>query len=177
VTGLTRLAAAIGGPPSADAGLDLDSQKISLHDDFIADPVDPLMPGGAPAVIIRDSSLDRWFAVIRERIVGHADHPDAIRSPSDAFTREGSAVTTDAVFLRKRAPGQEPERADPEWPETPVIGIAAAGSSYLQESFSEILQAAVFPFGRPGKSDHPSTRSGASRATASAPYMPRPISP
>jgi hypothetical protein len=59
VTGRILLDAAIGSPPSADAGPDLDSQKISLHDDFIADPVDSLMPGGAPTVIISDDKLDK----------------------------------------------------------------------------------------------------------------------
>ena len=35
-----------------------------------------------------------------------ADFLGAIRLPSDAFKREGTAVVTDIVFLRKRAPGR-----------------------------------------------------------------------
>ena len=43
----------------------------------------------------------------------------AIRLPSDAFKREGTAVVTDIVFLRKRAPGEPAHHADPDW-----LGIA-----------------------------------------------------
>jgi N12 class adenine-specific DNA methylase len=43
----------------------------------------------------------------------------AIRLPSDAFKREGTAVVTDIVFLRKRAPGEPAHHADPDW-----LGVA-----------------------------------------------------
>jgi hypothetical protein len=67
VTRLTLLDAAVGSPPSADVGLGLDSQKISLHDDFIADPVDSPMPDGALAVIGRHPTLDPGTRAVRRR--------------------------------------------------------------------------------------------------------------
>ena len=48
-----------------------------------------------------------------------ADFVGAIRLPSDAFKREGTAVVTDIVFLRKRAPGEPARHADPDW-----LGVA-----------------------------------------------------
>ena len=48
-----------------------------------------------------------------------ADFVGAIRLPSDAFKREGTAVVTDILFLRKRAPGEPARHADPDW-----LGIA-----------------------------------------------------
>src|SRR5262249_12014790 len=44
-----------------------------------------------------------------------ADFVGAIRLPSDAFKREGTAVVTDIVFLRKRAPGDAPRHEEAEW--------------------------------------------------------------
>ena len=40
--------------------------------------------------------------------------------PSDAFKREGTAVVTDIVFLRKRSLDDPPNHADPQW-----LGIAS----------------------------------------------------
>src|SRR4029077_14840426 len=48
-----------------------------------------------------------------------ADFVGAIRLPSDAFKREGTAVVTDILFLHKRAPGVPAHHADPDW-----LGIA-----------------------------------------------------
>ena len=48
-----------------------------------------------------------------------ADFVGAIRLPSDAFKREGTAVVTDIVFLRKRAPDEPARHADPDW-----LGVA-----------------------------------------------------
>ena len=47
-----------------------------------------------------------------------ADFVGAIRLPSDAFKREGTAVVTDILFLRKRAPGEPAHHADPDWLQT-----------------------------------------------------------
>ena len=48
-----------------------------------------------------------------------ADFVGAIRLPSDAFKREGTAVVTDIVFLRKRDRGDPAHHVDPDW-----LGIA-----------------------------------------------------
>ena len=114
-TRLPELDAVIGNVPFADVKLEHRGQKYSLHDYFLCKSVDALKPGGVLAVVTSHYSLDRQNAVAREYLADRADFIGAIRLPSDAFKREGTAVVTDIVFLRKRAPGQEPHHADPDW--------------------------------------------------------------
>ena len=125
-TKLPPLDAVIGNVPFADIKLDLNGQKLSLHDYFIAKSVDALKPGGVLAVVTSHFTLDKQNAAAREYLASKADFLGAIRLPSNAFKAEGTQVTTDILFLRKRASGQEPNHADPEWLETSVLGIAGA---------------------------------------------------
>ena len=67
------------------------------------------------ALVTIHYTLDKQNAAIREYLAARADFLGAIRLPSDAFKREGTAVVTDIVFLRKRAPGEPPAHADPDW--------------------------------------------------------------
>ncbi len=60
-------------------------------------------------------TLDKQNAGLREDLAAKADFLGAIRLPSDAFKREGTAVVTDIVFLRKRASDQAAHHIDPEW--------------------------------------------------------------
>ena len=117
-TKLPPLDAVIGNVPFADVKLDFHGQKLSLHDFFIAKSLDALKPGGVLAVVTSHFTLDKQNAAAREYLAGRADFLGAIRLPSDAFKREGTAVVTDIVFLRKRSPGQAADHADPEWLET-----------------------------------------------------------
>ena len=105
-----RIDAVIGNVPFADLKLDYHGQKLSLHDYFFAKSVDALKPGGVLALVTSHFTLDKQNAAIREMLASKADFVGAIRLPSDAFKREGTAVVTDIVFLRKRAPG----RASPD---------------------------------------------------------------
>jgi N12 class adenine-specific DNA methylase len=124
-----RIDAVIGNVPFADLKLDYHGQKLALHDFFLAKSVDALKPGGVMAVVTSHGTLDKQNAAIREYLGSKADFVGAVRLPSDAFKREGTAVVTDIFFLRKRAPGQparhlSPEAsakgdADPDW-----LGIA-----------------------------------------------------
>jgi N12 class adenine-specific DNA methylase len=111
--------AAIGNVPFADLKLDYRGQKLSLHDFFFAKSVDALKPGGVLALVTSHYTLDKQNAAIREYLSSKADFVGAIRLPSDAFKREGTAVITDILFLRKRAEGEPAHHADPEW-----LGIA-----------------------------------------------------
>lgn len=125
-TRLPTLDAVIGNVPFANIQLDFHGQKLSLHDFCVAKSVEALKPGGVLAVVTSHFTLDKQNAAVREMIAAQADFLGAIRLPNDAFKREGTAVTTDILFLRKRAPGQTPNHADPEWLETSMIGIAGA---------------------------------------------------
>ena len=114
-----RIDAVIGNVPFADVKLDYHGQKFSLHDYFFAKSIDALKPGGVLALVTTHFTLDKQNAAIREYLASKADFVGAIRLPSDAFKREGTAVVTDIVFLRKRAPGEPAHHADPDW-----LGVA-----------------------------------------------------
>ena len=100
-----QLDAVVGNVPFADVKLNYHGQKYSLHDYFFAKSIDALKPGGVLALVTSHYTLDKQNAAIREHLADAADFVGAIRLPSDAFKREGTAVVTDIVFLRKRAPG------------------------------------------------------------------------
>jgi hypothetical protein len=114
-----RIDAAVGNVPFADLKLDYHGQKLSLHDFFFAKSIDALKPGGVLALVTSHFTLDKQNAANREYLASKADFVGAIRLPSDAFKREGTAVVTDIVFLRKRDRGEPPRHVDPEW-----LGIA-----------------------------------------------------
>ena len=75
--------------------------------------LDALKPGGILALVTSHFTLDKQNAATREYLAEQADFLGAIRLPSDAFKREGTAVVTDIVFLRKRAAGEpaQPRRS------------------------------------------------------------------
>src|SRR6202011_1547416 len=114
-----RIDAVIGNVPFADVKLDYLGQKLSLHDFFFAKSIDALKSRGVLALVTTHYTLDKQNAAIREYLGSKADFVGAVRLPSDAFKREGTAVVTDILFLRKRAPGEPAHHADPEW-----LGIA-----------------------------------------------------
>ena len=114
-----RIDAVVGNVPFADLKLEYRGQKLSLHDYFFAKSIDALKPGGVMALVTTHYTLDKQNAPNRERLGGAADFLGAIRLPSDAFKREGTAVVTDIVFLRKRAPGEQADHVDADW-----LGVA-----------------------------------------------------
>ncbi len=114
-----RIDAVIGNVPFADLKLDYRGQRLSLHDFFFAKSIDALKPGGVLALVTSHFTLDKQNAAIREYLASKADFVGAIRLPSDAFKREGTAVVTDIVFLRKRDRGEPARHVDSDW-----LGIA-----------------------------------------------------
>lgn len=110
-----RIDAVIGNVPFADLKLDYQGQKLSLHDFFFAKSIDGLKPGGIAALVTSHFTMDKQNAAMREHLGAKADFLGAIRLPSDAFKREGTAVVTDIVFLRKRSPEEPARYVDEEW--------------------------------------------------------------
>ncbi len=114
-----RIDAVVGNVPFADVKLDYQGQKLSLHDYFFAKSIDALKPGGVMALVTTHFTLDKQNAAIREYLASKADFVGAIRLPSDAFKREGTAVVTDIVFLRKRDRSEPARHVDSDW-----LGVA-----------------------------------------------------
>src|SRR5205085_12247059 len=114
--------------------LDYHGQKLSLHDYFFAKSIDALKPGGVQALVTTNFTLDKQNAAVREYLASRADFVGAIRLPSDAFKREGTAVVTDIIFMRKRSLDEPPGHADPQWlggaPLT-VEGVEVASNRYF----------------------------------------------
>ena len=115
--------AVIGNVPFADLKLSYQGQKLALHDYFLSKSVDALAPGGVLAVVTSRFTLDKQNAAVRESLARRADFLGAIRLPSDAFQREGTAVVTDILFLRKRHPDEPARHADPDWTATAPLDI------------------------------------------------------
>ena len=133
---LPELDAVIGNVPFADVRLDYHGQKFALHDFFLAKSVDSLTPGGVLALVTSHYTLDKQNGAIREYLASKADFLGAIRLPSDAFKREGTAVVTDIVFLRKRSPGESPSYADCDWLKaeaTSIDGVTVSHQPLLPE--------------------------------------------
>jgi len=114
-----RIDAVVGNVPFADLKLDYQGMRLALHDFFFAKSIDALKPGGVMALVTSHYTLDKQNAAIREYLADKADFVGAIRLPSDAFKREGTAVVTDIVFFRKRDRGEPAHHVDPDW-----LGVA-----------------------------------------------------
>jgi N12 class adenine-specific DNA methylase len=125
--------AVIGNVPFADLKLDFEGRKLALHDYFFAKSLLALKDGGILALITSRFTLDKQNASFREYMASQADFLGAIRLPSDAFKREGTAVVTDILFLRKRAPNEAAEHAYPDW--LRVEPVEVGGSRVMMNAY------------------------------------------
>ena len=121
-----RIDAVVGNVPFADLKLDHHGQKLALHDYFFAKSIDSMKPGGVLALVTSHFTLDKQNAAIREYLASKSDFVGAIRLPSDAFKREGTAVVTDIVFLRKRELGISANHVDDDWLQIAPLAIDGA---------------------------------------------------
>ena len=70
-------------------------------------------PGGIVAFITSKGTLDKQDSTVREYLAQRADLLGAVRLPNNAFSRNaGTDVTTDMLFLQKRA---QPREQVPDW--------------------------------------------------------------
>jgi len=84
-------------------------QSYSLHDYFFIKSLDKVRPGGIVAFVTSSFSMDKRSSRARMEMEKRADIVGAIRLPNTAFQKNaGTQVTTDIIFLRKRAPGERP---------------------------------------------------------------------
>ena len=105
--------AVVGNVPFGDYGVHDPSYKRNLtraiHDYFFAKSLDKLRPGGVMALITSRYTMDKQDSTIRDYLAERADLLGAIRLPNTAFkANAGTEVTTDILFLQKRAPGRAP---------------------------------------------------------------------
>jgi N12 class adenine-specific DNA methylase len=78
----------------------------TIHDYFLAKSLDKLRPGGVMALITSRYTMDKQDSTMRRYLAERADLVGAIRLPDTTFkANAGTEVTTDILFLQKRAPG------------------------------------------------------------------------
>lgn len=100
--------AVIGNPPFGSEKLydplRKDLSQFSIHNYFFARAIDALRPGAVMAMVVTNRFLDGSNDAARQYIAARADLVAAIRLPNNAFLKNaGTQVTTDIVFLQKRA--------------------------------------------------------------------------
>ena len=83
----------------------------SIHNYFFAKGLKKVKPGGTVAFITSRYTMDSpTHQRVRERLAEEADLVGAIRLPNTAFKgNAGTEVTTDIIFLRKRAEDEPPK--------------------------------------------------------------------
>lgn len=90
-----------------------DKQNLLIHDYFFVKTLDKVRPGGIVAFITSKGTLDKQDSTVREYLAQRADLLGAVRLPNNAFSRNaGTDVTTDMLFLQKRA---QPREQVPDW--------------------------------------------------------------
>jgi N12 class adenine-specific DNA methylase len=105
--------AVVGNVPFGDYAVHDPSMKYQLtraiHDYFFAKSLEKLRLGGVMALITSRYTMDKQADIIRRHLDEQADLLAAIRLPNTAFKgNAGTEVTTDILFMRKRAPGAQP---------------------------------------------------------------------
>lgn len=82
----------------------------SIHDYFFAKAIDKVRPGGVVAFITSNYTMDKRDPYMRKYLADRADLLGAIRLPNTAFKgNAGTEVTTDIIFLQRRAPQTAPK--------------------------------------------------------------------
>jgi N12 class adenine-specific DNA methylase len=95
----------------------------TIHDYFLAKSLDKVRPGGVLALITSRYTMDKQDATIRRHLAERADFIAAIRLPNTTFkANAGTEVTTDILFLQKRAPLARTRESTP--------GASANGESW-----------------------------------------------
>ncbi len=80
----------------------------AIHDYFFAKSLDKVQVGGVLALITSRYTMDKQDPAVRRYLAERADFLGAIRLPDTAFkANAGTEVTTDIIFLQKRAPGAQ----------------------------------------------------------------------
>lgn len=95
----------------------------SIHDYFLTKTLDVVRPGGLLALITTRYTMDKEDSSVRRHLAEKSDLLGAIRLPNTTFkANAGTEVTTDILFLQKRAP-QAPTRRE-SWLDLRTIDTA-----------------------------------------------------
>lgn len=108
---------AIGNVPFGDYKLDDPdyTQYWLIHDAFFRKALDKVAPGGVVAFVTFSGTMDKKNPKVREYLATNANLIGAIRLPNNAFSDAGTKVTSDIIFLQKRAEPLQAFEPKPDW--------------------------------------------------------------
>jgi N12 class adenine-specific DNA methylase len=108
----------------------------SIHNYFFVKGLDLVRPGGIVGFITSRYTMDSQSKALRKLLASKADLVGMIRLPDTAFkANAGTEVVTDAIFLRKRAEGEEPSGA--AFIETREVPTSDGGKTLVNEYYAE----------------------------------------
>ena len=111
----------------------LNPRKFPIHDYYFVAAAERVRTGGLVAFVTSRGTLDKQYPHLREAVAKSCDFIGAIRLPNTAFKKNANTeVTTDIVFLRKRAPGEKV--GGQPWRESRPIG-AETNAIFLNEYY------------------------------------------
>lgn len=145
---------AIGNPPFGSQKLydkrNKDLSKFSIHNFFFAKSLNAVKENGVLAMVVSNYLMDSQSnKVAREWLAERADLLGAIRLPNNAFLdNAGTEVTTDIIFLRKRAEGTP--RKGPSWARVQTVKDKNGNEVALNEYFVENSDNMLGEFGAYG---------------------------
>lgn len=112
----------------------LNARKFRIHDYYFVAALERVRPGGLVVFITSRGTMDKRQSYVRETIAAQADLVAAFRLPNTAFKENANTeVTTDVLFLRKRAEGEAP--AGPAWIATKSFDVGGPQPIQLNEYY------------------------------------------
>lgn len=144
---------AIGNPPFSSMTITDKSRPeisgFSLHNYFFAKSIDSVKPNGVMAMVVTNRFMDKMGDKERSYIADRAELIGAIRLPNDAFlSNAGTQVTTDIIFLRKKAEGETTQGES--WVDVKNYTDKDGGTVPLNEYFVRNPQNMIGDFGAYG---------------------------
>lgn len=98
----------IGNVPFSEVTYNYKKGKYSLHDYFFLKSLDLTSDGGLCVFLTSTGTLDKLNPKARNEIMKRANVVASFRLPSGTFSKNAATdVTTDLIFLQKRAEGEE----------------------------------------------------------------------
>ena len=146
-----RFDLAVGNVPFGNyqiADARYDKQHFFIHDYFFGKTLDKVRPGGIVAFITSKGTLDKPNTAVREYLAERADLLGAVRLPDNAFKNAGTEVTSDIIFLQKRA---APPEQIPDWVDVSQTADGVPVNKYFEQHPEMVLGSMVWESGPYGQ--------------------------
>ena len=146
-----RFDLAVGNVPFGNyqiADARYDKQHFFIHDYFFGKTLDKVRPGGIVAFITSKGTLDKPNTAVREYLAERADLLGAVRLPDNAFKNAGTEVTSDIIFLQKRA---APPEQMPDWVDVSQTADGIPVNKYFEQHPEMVLGSMVWESGPYGQ--------------------------